>query len=539
LLRGCRGRIGIALALLAMTRAAPSGAATPADREADAWFQSGRATVAAVRTRVPGGAPARNLVLLVGDGMGPSTVTAGRILEGQLRGESGEENRLSFERLPHVALAKTYNTDQQVPDSAGTMTAIISGVKTRAGVLGIDEQVTRGDHEAALEHRVPTLFEEAERRGMVTGIVTTTSVTHATPAACYAHSPDREWENDSLLSHGARKADFPDLARQLIEFDAGDGIEAVLGGGRQHFLPANAMDPEEPELHGQRWDERDLPTEWLARHPDGRFVWNASGLAALDPRARRLLGLFDPGHMEFEATRAEDPGGEPSLSEMTRAALDILGRHDKPFVLMVEGGRIDHGHHAGNAHRALLEVVEFARAAQVVLDTVDLADTLVVVTADHSHPLTISGYPVRGNPILGKVMENDPQGEGDRLARDGLGLPYTTLGYPLGPGYGGASSRQEAGPKRFPHIAFRSEPASGRPDLSEVDTGARDYLQETAVPRFTETHSGEDVAVYAGGPRANLFQGVIEQHVLYHAMVEALGWNAAPPGAGAGLDAVH
>jgi hypothetical protein len=127
---------------------------------------------------------AKNAILFVGDGMGISTVTAARILEGQLRGESGEENQLSFDRFPDVALIKVYNTNQQTPDSSGTMTAIVTGEKTRAGVVSVDASVDRGDFSRANAHRLETIVEIAEDRGLSTGLVTTTSVTHATPRGC-------------------------------------------------------------------------------------------------------------------------------------------------------------------------------------------------------------------------------------------------------------------------------------------------------------------------------------------------------------------
>ena len=180
---------------------------------------------------------AKNAILFVGDGMGISTVTAARILEGQLRGESGEENQLSFDRFPDVALIKVYNTNQQTPDSAGTMTAIVTGEKTRAGVVSVDASVERGDFSRANAHRLETIVEIAEDRGRSTGLVTTTSVTHATPAALYAHSPERNWDSDTTMTPEARAADFPDIARQLIEFSHGDGLEVALGGGEQYFRP--------------------------------------------------------------------------------------------------------------------------------------------------------------------------------------------------------------------------------------------------------------------------------------------------------------
>ncbi|HWP95149.1 MAG TPA: alkaline phosphatase [Gammaproteobacteria bacterium] len=441
---------------------------------------------------------ARNVILFVGDGMGISTVTAARILDGQRRGTTGEENLLAFERLPYVALSRTYSIDGQVPDSASTMTALITGAKNNDGVLSLDARVALGDFRAAPGRELATLVERAEARGLATGIVTTARLTHATPAACYAHAAHRDWESDADLPEAARAAGVKDIARQFVEFAHGDGIDVALGGGRAKFLPAGAADPEDTGKSGGRGDGRDLVAAWRARHPEGVFVWNKAQFDAVDPaRTRRLLGLFERSHMEFEHDRAQDAGGEPSLAEMTAKAIDILARNRKGYVLVVEGGRIDHAHHAGNAYRALTDTIALADAVAAALGKVDLRDTLVVVTADHSHVFTIGGYPKRGNAILGKVVEIGAPG----YARDAQGLPYTTLLYANGPGYRG----------------------SRRPDLTAVDTADPDYLQEAAVPLESETHAGEDVAVYAGGPMAHLVRGVLEQNAIYHVMAYALG----------------
>jgi len=494
----------------------------------DRWFASGRAAVAEVRARPSERRRARNVVLFVGDGMGVSTVTAARILQGQLRGEPGEENLLAFERLPHTALAKTYNTNQQVPDSAGTMTAMMSGVKTKAGVLGVSDAVLPRDHRSVETSRVPTLLERAEARGLATGIVSTARITHATPAACYAHTAHRDWEDDAALPEAARQEDFPDIARQLLEWPFGDHLEVAMGGGRRHFLPAESSDPEHPDRSGRRLDGRDLAAEWSQRGEGWHTVFTAAELEALDPESTsHLLGLFEPSHMQWEADRADDPGGEPSLAAMTAKALEILARSERGYFLVVEAGRIDHGHHASNAYRALTDTVELSEAVDVVLREADPAETLVVVTADHSHVLTLGGYPTRGNDILGLVVPNGPDGSrAESPARDGLGLPYTTLGYQNGPGYPGASGLQPEGAKRFPHFAGAWQGVTeGRPDLTRVDVRSPSYLQEAAVPLRAETHAGEDVPVYAGGAGSWLFRGVREQHYVHHAIEAALGWS--------------
>lgn len=513
------------VAVAAVVAAAP---AIAADVRTNPWWQAGRAAVAQARAEVGASPRAQNVILFVGDGMGIATVTAARILQGQRAGKPGEENRLAFETLPFTALAKTYNTDFQVPDSAGTMTAMMSGVKTRMGVLGVDESVPRGDAAATEAGSVPTLLEQAEDRGLWTGVVTTTTVTHATPGGCYAHTPERNWEVDAKLSPEAKTAGFKDIARQLVEQPHGDGIEVVLGGGRAYFLPAERNDEERPETKGQRADGRDLIAAWKEKHTGGAYVWNASQLDAVDGKTvPKLLGLFDPEHMQFAADRAQDPGGEPTLAQMTAKALDVLERSPKGYFLMVESGRIDHGHHAGNAYRALDETIALSDAVRVALDRTSPADTLIVVTADHGHTLTMSGYPKRGNPILGLVVgsmgEDKP---GTEPVRDLSGRPYTTLSYANGPGYPGASDQQPEGAKHFPHRpkSFQGV-TSGRPDLAKVDTQGKDYLEEATVALGSETHGGEDVVIWARGPGAALFHGTQEQSFVYHAMAAAFGWD--------------
>ena len=129
----------------------------PAGVKALSWYADGEAAVAeAVERKVNNtqGA-AKNVILFVGDGMGISTVTAARILEGQMHGKMGEEHQLSFDKFPFSGLAKTYNTNQQTPDSAGTMTALMTGVKTKAGVIGVTEASLRGEFADFLAHGVP------------------------------------------------------------------------------------------------------------------------------------------------------------------------------------------------------------------------------------------------------------------------------------------------------------------------------------------------------------------------------------------------
>ena len=481
--------------------------AASAQQTAEEWYAAGRAAVERSLALRSGDAPrAKNVILFVGDGMGVSTVTAARILEGQLRGETGEENELFFETFPNLALSRTYNTDAQVPDSAGTMTAMATGVKTRAGLISVSDAVVPGDCDSVEGAELPTILEIAEQRGLATGIVSTARLTHATPAANYAHSMARSFESDANAAALRNAGDCVDIARQLIEFTdnvaGSNGLEVALGGGRREFLPnLDGIDPEEGAA-GQRLDDRDLTREWVERHDDAAYVWNAEQFAAVDTsEVSHLLGLFESSHMEYELDRAGDSGGEPSLSEMTARAIEILARNPEGYYLNVEAGRIDHAHHEINPRRALIDTIEFARAVETAVEMVDLSETLVIVTADHSHVFTIAGYPARGNPILGTVADGNAE---PMLAGDGM--PYTTLGYINGPNPG----REE--------------------NLADIDTTHESFHSQTLVPLGSETHGGEDVAVYAIGPGSDLVRGVMEQNVIFHIMMEAtrLGSRQGP-----------
>lgn len=496
----------------------------------DSWFVQGEQSLSESLAQRQPAKRAKNVILFIGDGMGISTITAARILEGQQRGGPGEENSLSFEAFPYTGLVKTYNTNQQTPDSAGTATAMLAGVKTKAGVLGLTDQARRGSCASAGGAEAHSIFDLAEAAQLATGLVTTTRITHATPAAAYAHSPDRGWESDGKIPPG--ESDCIDIARQLIDYAVGDGIDLIFGGGREYFFPESSVDPEHPDEYGVRTDGKNLVAQWLAQRPDERvYAWNQAQFDALEnSAAAQVLGLFETSHMQFEADRASDPAGEPSLSEMTAVAIRHLSKNPKGFFLLVEGGRIDHGHHDGNAYRALTDTIEFSNAVRTASQMTNSSDTLVVVTADHGHTLRIVGYPTRGNPILGLVINNGRDGVAQTVPKtDMTGLPYTTLAYSNGPGYHGASDHQPAGPKKWRHEPASVETLpSGRADLGDVDTQHPDYLQEAGIATFSvdadgeilasQTHSGGDVAVFASGPGAHLLSGVHEQNYIFHVM---------------------
>ena len=466
---------------------------------------------------------AKNIILFIGDGMSLTTVTASRILEGQQRGLLGEENNLSFDNFPFSGLSKTYAVDAQVADSANTMTAIMSGIKTNKGIVGINESVVRGECATQAGNEVISALDLAELAGLSTGIVTTTRVTHATPAATYAKSADRGWEGDSDMPLQALNDGCVDIAAQLIEYKANlnsryksansDGIEVVMGGGRRHFLSKSAT-INQNSTEGRRTDGRDLIAEWKAHYPDGLYMDSRSDFDSADfAKATKVFGLFNKTHMRFDANRKSKAIKEPSLSQMTEKALQVLSKNPKGFFLMVEAGRIDHAHHVGNAFNALSDTIELSKAVEVARKKTDAEDTLIIVTADHSHVFTMAGYPKRGNPIMGKVVslgDTKPQ-----LADDNL--PYTTLGYTNGIGHRHLGSETDA------DKGYKEQGAPGRANLNQVDTTQAGFFQESLVPLESETHSGEDVPIYASGPGAHLISGSNEQTLIFHAMNHAAG----------------
>lgn len=435
-------------------------------------------------------AKAKNVILFIGDGMGISTITAARIYAGQKLGQTGEEYVQSFEKFQNVALVKTYNTNAQVPDSAGTASAMNTGLKTRIGMLGVGPESPHGDCATSLQFRLATLGEQAKQRGLALGVVSTARITHATPAAVYAHVPDRDWEGDSGIPEDQRGKGCEDIARQLI----GSGVDVALGGGRAAFFGSSRK--------GRRLDAgADLPAEWITL-TGGTYVENGVQMAAA-PLDKPVLGLFSNSHMTYMLDRKPDDT-EPTLTDMTAEAIRRVSRDPDGYYLMVEGGRIDHGHHDGKAGYALEEAVEFARAIQYAIDHTNSDETLILVTADHSHVFTMAGYPKRGNPILGLVVppeggDEDHSGstDGPSLALDGK--PYTTLGYANGMG---AVQGERGIPETGPSAA-----------------------QQALVPMRSETHGGEDVALFGTGPGSERVRGVIEQNLIYDIMRKAFGWE--------------
>ena len=490
-------------ALAACATTGPASSIAAPIQAQDSYFVKAHNAVEG-RAAERGSKRAKNVILFVGDGMGIPTITAARIYSGQAKGVDGESYQLAMEKLPYSAFSKTYTHDSQVADSAPTAVAMTSGVKSYNGSIGVTQSTNMRDCASAANNGVTTLWELAEAAGLATGVVSTARITHATPAATYATTNRRDWESDSDIRAQDRNPACPDIASQLVAWDKsnGDGFEVILGGGRQKFLPNTAVDPEYADQKGDREDGRNLPEEWKAGRANRTYVTDKAGFDAFDwSGGGQILGLFEPSHMQYDLDR--NASAEPSITEMTLAAIKRLSRNPNGYVLMVEGGRVDHGLHAGNAARALGDAKALDEAVAAAVAATNKDDTLIIVTADHSHTLMIQGYPDRGNPILGLVRE------GGELTKGRDGKPYATLGFANGPG---------SICKEQPDKSYRCE----REDLTNVDTTNKDFLQPSLTPLGSETHGGEDVAIFAGGPGANLFSGAVEQNEIFHVMAKSL-----------------
>lgn len=416
-----------------------------------------------------GGKP-KNIIFFLGDGMGINTLTAARIYS------VGEEGQLTLDTLPESAFVKTFSNDAQVTDSAASMTAYMTGVKANNGVISMG---------------AVTLAELAKQRGMSAGLVTTTRVTDATPAATYAHVPKRELESE--------------IAASLVPGGAGyntalgaTGLDVVLGGGVDAFV--------------KRSDGRNLLDELRAK--GYRMPVNTAELKALDERTGQpVIGLFAPSDMGFSATR--DAAKEPSLTEMTSKAIGVLSKNPNGFFLMVEGGLIDLALHSTNAKRALQETVAFDQALKAAITQMQAVDpglenTLIVATADHDHTLLLNGYAKRTGPTTASeagVLGLIKQVADGKPRRDLDGAPITIIGFGTGENRVKGSRASQAA-------------------LTDAVVSADDYHQEAVVRMEpgNETHGGTDVYLGAVGAGAERFHGTIDNTDVFNVIKAAAGW---------------
>ncbi|XP_037952036.1 membrane-bound alkaline phosphatase-like [Teleopsis dalmanni] len=479
-----RGKLQMARGDMALNKYTPEE-----DKDPNFWINIAQNEMAE-RLKAPNLNKAKNIIMFLGDGMSLTTVTAARILKGQRKGNTGEEDILSFEKFPHAGLSRTYCTNAQVPDSACTATAYLCGVKTNIVNIGVSANVDHNNCEASMDplNHVSSIADWAQAAGKSTGFVTTTTLTHASPAGSYAHVANRFWECDTDIRTKAPDVDVTrcmDIAHQLVTQSPGKNFQVVMGGGMGKFLPNTLQD-----LHGkmgERQDGKNLLSTWQAMNAKGAIVSNRDQLLNIDVSAvDKVMGIFESGVMKFHSEA--DPVKQPTLAEMTEVALKLLSKNENGYFVFIEGGLIDYGNHFNKPGISLDETLEFEKAIQLARDMTNPDDTLIVVTADHGHPLSISGYPGRGNPILG-LNEYD---------EDANGVRYSTLNYAIGTN----QYLDEAG---------------NRIDLTGR-FGPSDFIFPSYIKSSIGNHAGDDVGVWASGPYSHLFTGTMQQNTIPHQM---------------------
>ena len=398
----------------------------------------------------------RSAVLFIGDGMGPAYVTAARVAGG------GSAGRLRMDGMPYTALARTHSSDSPVTDSAAAASAMACGYKTVNGALCQDATALAGKHDG---RRLESIAVLAKARGLRVGVVTTARVTHATPAAFYAVENDRDRE------------------RAIARAALGSPLDFLLGGGRRYFRPGR---PAGGEVGWAADDAEDL--EAAARARGWTVVDTAAGLRAVPSLDRRVLGLFADSHLPYEAQGGARTA--PTLVEMTRWALQVLKASGRPFLLVVEGGRIDHAGHENWARTLVDEMAAFDQAIGLALDALDPGTTLVLATADHeTGGLAINGYPEEKDGIWGTTP---PWGGGE---------PYSILTFSTGPG--------------------TKRPAPDAPH------GADD-LRPSGIQLSDAAHTGVDVALYAWGAGAAQVHGTLQNTAVYWLLRGHLEGKAVP-----------
>lgn len=352
----------------------------------------------------------------------------------------------------------------------------MSGVKGNYGTIGVNAHYKRKQCWVDETAFTDSIAGWAQKAGKGTGLVTTSRVTHASPCGVYCHIADRYWENDQeIAQHCKNYTNIPDIAQQLVYNKVAQNLKVILGGGRYHFRDRSMTDEEGKK--GMRGDGRDLIKEWVTeRSKNGttKFIWNKHDLLSLDiENTDYLMGLFEDGHLlyQLEVDHKNLGHTEPTLSDMVKVAIRMLQKEEKGYFLFVEGAKIDMGHHDNQPWYALSELAEFEKAAEVARHMTEEKDTLIVVTADHSHSFTYNGYPARGSDVFGIAEDSDIDF-----------LPYSTLSYANGKGYKNTYN-----------------PGGGRQDLREQDLTDPETMFIATVDRNAETHGAEDVGVWASG----------------------------------------
>lgn len=490
----------------------------------------------------PSGRIAKNVVLLIGDGMSMAHRTAARMLSKGIReGKYGGE--LAMDDMPRMALVSTSGTDSIVTDSANAMSAYTTGHKSCVNALGVYCARNR----STLGHpNVETIAELAKRKqGMAVGVVTDTEIEDATPAG--------------MVAHTRRRSDYDDIVRMFYWLQP----DVIMGGGSLNFLPA-------ADGRGKRKDGEDYVAKF--EKAGYAYVTNAAELkaAAGKPETRKLLGLFNEKNVDGaldrkflkKGTVARFPD-EPDLTDEARAALDILSRSEKGFLLMIEAGRIDKYSHSLDWERAVYDTIMFDNVVRLVKEfAAKRDDTLVIVVPDHAHPVSIIGTydDAKGEQLRDRLQTYSDAGFPNYPPADAEGFPekvdvsrrlamvfaaYPDYCDPGRPYLDGENEPTVASPESAAAVTTGAAAAApaGMPVAAPAAPGSTaDGGKPTAVANeayckpgaarkignlpFTArngVHAADDVILTAMGPGSDVLHGRIDNTFVFRAMARALG----------------
>jgi alkaline phosphatase len=468
---------------------------------------------------------AKNVILFIGDGMSPAHRVAARILAKGIA-EGKAFGKLSIDDMPHMALVATAGNDSIITDSANSASAYATGHKSAVNAMGVyaDRTISPLD-----DPKVETITSLVKRKlGLAVGIVTNTEIEDATPAA--------------MVAHVRRRSEYDRIVEQYFAAKP----DVLMGGGRANFLPKSTEG-------SKRRDESDFVAQFRAAGYPVALTGPEMAAAANDPGTSTLLGLFTLGNMDGVLDRKFLKGGtvgkfpdQPDLTEQVSAALNVLSKNEAGFFLMVESGLIDKYTHLLDMERAVYDTIMLDNAVKLARDWASARgdDTLILVLADHNHPIGLVG-----------TIEDDMSKETPAPMRERVRV-YERAGFPNypAPDAQGYPARVDVSrrlaifsaslPDHYetfrPKLDNPNDPTVAGKDAGTYVANERYKGVPGAVLRLgnlpaminADVHSGEDVILTATGPGSDRVHGSMDNTEVFRVMAEALGLGAAD-GAGA------
>lgn len=453
-------------------------------------------------------AKAKNIIFLVADGLSVAHRTGARIMSKGMAG--GKANgRLNMDDVPPVAFIGTSSTHSIATDSANTMSAYMTGHKARVNALGVYADRTPASQD---DPKVETIGEALRRQTKKSiGIVSTSEVEDATPAA--------------LVSHTRKRSDKADIVGMFYDVKP----DVLLGGGSAYFLSKDVPG-------SKRKDDKDYIQ--LFRDAGYAIVTDKNELAASgQSNQQNLLGLFHTGNMDVTLDRdflkkgtVDKFPNQPGLVDMTKAALDKLSKNPEGFFLMVEGASIDKMSHPLDWERALVDTIEFDKAVGVAQEFAkNNPDTLIVVTGDHTHGVAIIGTvddDKPGDEMRAKVGTYDAAGFPNYEDKDGDGYPDRV----------DVSRRLFMAANNGPDHYETFRPKLDDPFVPAIKNEKGEYVANEAykdvpgavfvqgnIPKDEDTgvHAVDDIVLQATGPGSEGLRGYMEQSDVYRVLADA------------------